>query len=149
MSINNNLDWINITAGYTSDTYRIHIGYISALSDKCIISIQYFLKIYRIPNKLMVCNWYFTTRYVCNMCMISVICITEFTHKQHTYWVPDMCVITKYHTHILHISYTYLVPDMYPITLILTCEGSIIVYSRVILIRWLGGWNPRPHDKHA
>src|SRR5205809_6195955 len=69
----------------------------------------------------MICNQYFTTRYMCNMCTISVICITEFTHKQHTYWVPDMCVITKYHTHILHISYTYLAPDIYPITLILTC----------------------------
>src|SRR6266498_2055039 len=60
------------------------------------------------------------------MCIISMLYIPEFTHKQHTYQVPDMCSIVKYHTHISHILHTYQVPDMYPIILILTSVRPFI-----------------------
>jgi hypothetical protein len=79
-----------------------------------------FIIIYRVPGMFMICDRYFTTRYMCNMCTIIVGCITVFPHLYYTYQVPDMCEISKYHTHIIQIFYTYRVPDMYPITLILT-----------------------------
>ncbi len=80
------------------------------------ISIWYLYDMYKI------CARYYTTRYMCNMCTISIIYITELLHKHYRYQVPDMCVIVAYRIHIIYISYIYLVPDMQPIASILTCE---------------------------
>ena len=72
-----------------------------------------------------ICARYYTTRYMCNMCTISIIYITELLHKHYRYQVPDMCVIVAYRIHIIYISYIYLVPDMQPIASILTCNAFL------------------------
>jgi hypothetical protein len=91
------------------------------------ISIWYLYDMYKI------CARYYTTRYMCNMCTISIIYITELLHKHYRYQVPDMCVIVAYRIHIIYISYIYLVPDMQLIASILTCRFRSAHFSPLIL----------------
>ena len=82
----------------------------------------------------MICARYYNYPICVNTCAITVICITEFPHKQYTYRVPDMCIIIEYHTHILQIYYTYRVPDMYPLASILTSVGGVFYLINYLFI---------------
>jgi hypothetical protein len=83
------------------------------------------ISIWYLYDTYMICTRYYTTRYMCNMCTIFIIYITEFLHKRYRYLVPDMCVIAAYRVHIIYISYAYRVPDRYPIASILTCVSAL------------------------
>jgi hypothetical protein len=96
-----------------------------------------YIIIYRVPNKSTVYDRYLTTRYMCVICTICIVYVTDFPHLYYTYRVTDICIFIEYHTHFMQISCTYQVPDMYPIYHFLTsvstsCTNRTIELSRIL-----------------